>query len=101
LRHTRHRSGQATHPSISIPPRIGEFRTTGAERLAHGFLFFCDYGNPFDANGIAYSTEPLPENIDQNDYYTHVDGNWYSFWRAGREPDRLTSGPSEKPHDGR
>jgi hypothetical protein len=74
-------SGDRSAP-ISIPRKIGDFTTGDAERLPHGFLFFCDYGNPFDANGIAYSTEPLPNEEDGNDFFTRIEGNWYQVWRA-------------------
>ena len=75
----------ASDPSRPLPPppaRLGAFTARGAERLPHGFLFFCDYGNPLDANGLAYSTEPLPSAAaGGRDFYTPIEGNWYRVWR--------------------
>jgi hypothetical protein len=74
----------ASDPATPIhqPPRhLGAFETGRAERLPHGFLFFCDYGNPFDANGIAYSTEPIANSIGGRDFLTHIEGSWYTIWR--------------------
>ena len=45
-------------------------------------MFFCDYGNPLDANGLAYVTQQPPATQpgpgDAVDYVEHVSGNWYS-----------------------
>ena len=38
-------------PVPQPPARLGAFQTGRAERLPRGFLFFCDYGHPLDANG--------------------------------------------------
>jgi hypothetical protein len=45
---------------------LGAFDTNGVERLPHGFVFFCDYGHPLDANGLGYSVEPLRENVNEH-----------------------------------
>ena len=76
-------------PFPAVPERIGEFRPgKKIVRLPHGFLIYCDYGHPLDANGIAYSTQPLPESLpapkefpeSQSRYYFWlVDGPWYRF----------------------
>jgi len=69
---------------INLPSHLGEFQTNDAERLPHGFLFFCDYGHWLDDNGIAYSTEPLPNKIAKangNYFYDHIEGSWYTLWR--------------------
>ena len=74
----------ATDPASLVPQppaRLGAFDTGHAERLPHGFLFFCDYGHPVDANGLAYSTEPLPDTVTNRDHFTRVEGNWYKLWR--------------------
>jgi hypothetical protein len=74
----------ATDPSKplpTLPSRLGDFETGHVERLPHGFLFFCGYGNPFDANGLAYSTEPLPARVNEHDHFEHIEGNWYTLWR--------------------
>jgi hypothetical protein len=65
----------------ALPPRLGAFETSGLERLPHGFLFFCDYGHPLDANGLAYSTEPLTPQVNGHDFFRHIEGNWYTVWR--------------------
>jgi hypothetical protein len=73
--------------TIPKPPAfLGSFKTGDAERLPHGFQVFCFYGNPFDATGLAYSTEPLPTTVtvstSEYNFYTHIEGNWYRFWRG-------------------
>ena len=68
-------------PLPALPRRLGAFETGNVERLPHGFLFFCDYGHPLDANGLAYSTEPLPADVNEHDFCRHIEGNWYNVWR--------------------
>jgi hypothetical protein len=68
-------------PMPAPPLHLGAFETSGAERLPHGFLFFCNYGHPLDANGIAYSTQPLPADIGEHDFFKHIEGNWYAICR--------------------
>lgn len=69
-------------PIVQPPPRLGAFDTGKAERLPGGFLFFCDYGHWLDANGIAYSTVPLPRvDATGHDFFEHIEGNWYQFLR--------------------
>jgi hypothetical protein len=68
-------------PLPALPARLGAFQTDHVERLPHGFLFFCDYGHPLDANGLAYSTVPLPADVNQHDFFEHIEGNWYTMWR--------------------
>jgi hypothetical protein len=64
---------------MPLPPeRLGAFRTGSAERLPHGFIVFCDYGHPLDANGIAYSTEALPQRVGEHYFFRHIEGNWYT-----------------------
>jgi hypothetical protein len=78
----------STDPSSAIPQppkKLGKFLTGKAERMPHGFYFYCDFGNPFDANGLAYSTEPLPSNLNHSEYFTRITGNWYTIWRP--DPD--------------
>ena len=70
-----------TKPLPTLPPRLGAFETSNVERLPNGFLFFCDYRHPLDANGMANSTEPLPENVNGHDFFKHIEGNWYRVWR--------------------
>jgi hypothetical protein len=70
-----------SRPLPSPPPRLGAFRTGNAERLPHGVLFFCDFGHPLDANGLAYSTEPLPTGDNEHVVFKHIEGNWYTVWR--------------------
>jgi hypothetical protein len=43
------------------PKRLGYFNVISTAPLPHGFVFQHDSCNPFDWCGIAYSTEPLPE----------------------------------------
>jgi hypothetical protein len=85
----------ATDPAtpLVLPPTVGDFSASNAERLPHGFLFRCDYDNPFDWNGIAYSTEPLTDELVRPDhgsgddglnhttFFRHVEGNWYKAFR--------------------
>ena len=50
------------------------------------------------ANGIAYSTEALPNNHGDNEFFTHIEGNLYQFWRA--DPyggDKKHRGPDSRP----
>jgi len=68
-------------PLPALPRRLGAFETVDVERLPHGFLFFCDYGHPLDANGLAYSAEPLPADGNNHDFFKHIEGNWYTIWR--------------------
>ena len=71
----------ASYPQLPrLPAHLGSFETSRLERLPHGFLFFCDYGHPLDANGLAYSTESLPD-VRNHDYFTHIEGNWYLVLR--------------------
>lgn len=72
----------ALMPLPASPSRLGAFHTGTAERLPHGFLVFCDVGNPFDQNGIAYSTTPLPRRtVYGRDDFEPIEGNWYWFYR--------------------
>jgi hypothetical protein len=80
----------ASDPTKPLPPppqRLGAFGTGSAERLPHGFLFRSDFGHPFDWNGLAYSTEPLPRQMHDPQpafgtmYFKHVEGNWYTVFR--------------------
>ena len=71
----------AGSPLPAMPKPFGAFDALGAERLPHGFQFFCDYGNPFDANGFAYSSRPLPHTVDDKNFYTPITGGWYKLWR--------------------
>ncbi len=78
------KQAMATDPSKplpALPSQLGAFQTGGLERLPHGFLFFCDYGHPLDANGLAYSTEPLPAERNGRDFFKPIEGNWYTVWR--------------------
>ena len=68
------------------PSRIGYFNVLKAEPLPHGFILQSDYGNPFDWDGLAYSTVPLPqyENDAKGEIkqvFTLVQGNWYTVFR--------------------
>lgn len=73
-------SPDASTPLPPLPQRLGAFEPSGAERLPRGFLFFCDYGHPLDANGLAYSLTPLPRESG-HDYFTPIEGNWYTVNR--------------------
>jgi hypothetical protein len=68
-------------PLPTLPPRLGAFQTGNVERLPHGFLFFGDYGHWLDANGLAYSTEPLPHDMNGRDYFAHIECTWYRVLR--------------------
>ena len=68
-------------PLPQPPHRLGAFAPRDVERLPHGFLFFCDYGHPLDANGLAYSLTPLPRELGGHDYFTPIEGNWYTVNR--------------------
>lgn len=70
-----------SQPLPALPPGLGAFQTNNVERLPHGFLFFCDYGHPLDANGLAYSTVPLPAQLGKHDFFKHIEGNWYTVLR--------------------
>jgi len=76
---TQAMASDPSKPLPILPPRLGDFQTGDVERLPHGFLLFCDYGHFLDANGVAYSTEPPPDN--EHDFFTHIEGNWYKIWR--------------------
>lgn len=71
----------ATSPLPPLPKPFGEFEACDAERLPHGFQFYCDYGHWLDAKGFAYSTQPLPPVVDDQYHYTPLRGNWYKVWR--------------------
>ena len=79
----------ATDPAtpITLPRHLGEFDVGDPHRLPHGFFFGADYGHPLDWNGFAYSTDPLPEEMDdpvgnhQTMFCHPIEGNWYSVWR--------------------
>ena len=72
---------------ITPPRRIGSFEAGEALRLPHGFLFRCDFGHPLDWNGLAYSTQSLPAEMEdvqpplENMFFEPVEGNWYKVWR--------------------
>ena len=68
------------------PSRLGYFNVIRTETLPHGFLFQHDSCNPFDWCGIAYSTEPLPEQEkdakgEVKQKFTPLGGNWYDVFR--------------------
>jgi hypothetical protein len=71
---------------MSPPKRIGYFGVLKVEPLPNGFLFQHDQGNPFDWNGLAYSTNPLPE-VEKDstgkvkEIFTPLGGNWYDVFR--------------------
>jgi hypothetical protein len=70
----------------SPPAKLGYFKVNKVEALPHGFLFQSNYGNPFDWDGIAYSTAALPRFDDDSagktkQVFEHIDGNWYSVFR--------------------
>lgn len=72
---------------LKTPPHsLGYFHILGAEPLTHGFVLQSDYGNPFDWDGLAYSTTKLPnEETDSKGNVTQVfepiKGNWYTVFR--------------------
>ena len=75
-------------PSVlaSPPSQIGHFRVLSAQPLPHGFVLESDYGNPFDWNGLAYSTVPLQQfdkdaNGKVTQVFTVIQGNWYTVFR--------------------
>ncbi len=76
--------GQAV---LATPPsRIGYFDILKAEPLPHGFVLQSNYGNPFDWNGFAYSTTPLPQyeydgKGEIKQIFTPVRGCWYTVFR--------------------
>jgi hypothetical protein len=70
----------------SPPSKLGYFHVLKMESLPNGFLFQSDYGNPFDWDGIAYSTTPLPEYDNDGSgqtkqIFTPIEGNWYEVFR--------------------
>ena len=73
---------------LAAPPhRLGYFNILRAETLPHGFILQCDYGGPFDWNGLAYSAQPLP--MYENDaagelvqMFTPIGDQWYKVFRA-------------------
>lgn len=75
--------------ALATPPtKLGYFNVGKIEPLPHGFLFESDYGNPFDWNGLAYSTEPLPGTEydtagNERQSFQSLGGNWYTVirWR--------------------
>jgi hypothetical protein len=79
----------ATDPSTPLTPpaSLGSFDAGEAYRLPHGFIFRSDYGHPLDWNGLAYSTEPLPEQLPDTHppfetmFFKPIQGNWYTVWR--------------------
>lgn len=74
--------------ALATPPgRLGYFKVLKVESLPHGFLFQHDAGNPFDWNGLAYSTEPLPREEKNREgkvrrMFIPIEGNWYDAFRA-------------------
>lgn len=79
----------ATDPATPVTPpaTLGSFDASDAYRLPHGFLFRADYGHFLDWNGLAYSTEPLPERLPDTHppfetmFFEPIEGNWYTAWR--------------------
>jgi len=72
---------------LNAPCRIGYFKILKVETLPHGFILQHNAGNPFDWNGLAYSTELLPreEKNTQGEVrqiFTPLEGNWYDVFRA-------------------
>jgi hypothetical protein len=73
--------------ALSSPPkRLGYFNVLKVGALPNGFLFQHDQGNPFDWNGLAYSTTPLPQ-VEKGpagevkQVFTPRGGNWYDVFR--------------------
>jgi hypothetical protein len=78
----------AAGPAVlaSPPSRIGYFRVLKAEPLPHGFVLQSEFGNPFDWDGLAYSTAPLPQydhdaKGEIKQVFTPVQGCWYTVFR--------------------
>lgn len=90
-------SSDPSLPPPQPPQPLGAFLPGEAKRLPHGFYFYADYGNPFDANGFAYSTVPLPRVLDDRLYLDHIEDNWYYVWDAEPVPiDRTPAFPQLK-----
>jgi hypothetical protein len=85
---------------LATPPtRLGYYHVLSVEPLPHGFLFQHDSGNPFDWNGLAYSTQPLPRYEydaagEVRQVFTPIDGDWYEVFRA--RPDEPASRPATR-----
>jgi len=79
--------GRLGPTSLAKPPsRIGYFNVLKAEPLPHGFVLQSDYGNPFDWDGLAFSTARLPKYDDDEtgnvtQIFTPLGGNWYEVFR--------------------
>ncbi len=78
----------ANGPAVlaSPPAKLGYFHVLKMEPLPNGFLFQSDYGNPFDWDGIAYSTTPLPDydkdaRGETKQIFKPIEGNWYEVFR--------------------
>ena len=79
----------AADPSspLTPPALLGSFEASDAFRLPQGFAFRSDYGHPLDWNGLAYSTQPLPEQLPDPQppfstmFFKPVRGNWYTVSR--------------------
>ena len=73
--------------SLKTPPHsLGYFHVLSAEPLPNGFILESDYGNPFDWDGLAYSTVKLPdEDVDPKgnvkQVFEPIEGNWYTVFR--------------------
>ncbi len=68
---------------LPAPGEIGFFNFgRDAERLPHGVRLFTYMGaNPFDEQGLAWSTTPLPEYpAEPIGAQKHYLGNWYKWW---------------------
>ncbi|MGC4032518.1 MAG: hypothetical protein QM754_12460 [Tepidisphaeraceae bacterium] len=68
------------------PAELGYFEVRNPEPLPNGFLFASNFGGPFDWNGLAFSTTPLPDVEADSDgqvrqTFKHVKGNWYEVFR--------------------
>jgi hypothetical protein len=70
-----------------IATQVGAFNVSDPVALPSGFIVRCDYGHPFDWNGLAFSTAPLPGKLvdpqsPKGTILCHpIGGNWYRVSR--------------------
>jgi hypothetical protein len=56
---------------------IGLYAVERVEQIPNGMRFVVAGGGFIDGWGFAYSTDGAPANVDGNDDYEHLDGNWW------------------------
>lgn len=76
----------ATPAGTPMPPdqTVWFTNVNDIQRLSGGGMRFATFlgGNPFDYEGLAYSSMPLPESEEvEGCIFRRYCGNWYTFWK--------------------